>query len=386
MPQGLSLLGLVALSDELRPEAQATLAAFANTGVRLKIISGDNPRTVAALARQAGFPAGARLVSGHDLTGLDDAQFVKIAESGDIFGRIVPQQKERLVRTLRARGHYVAMIGDGVNDVLSLKQANLGIAMQSGSQAARGVADIILMGDSFGALPPAVLEGQRIIVGMQDILKLFLVRVLYVTLLVLSISSLDGFPFEPKHISVLTLLTVGIPTLALAAWARPAPVRQDNLVRRLVHFVLPAGLTVSVFGLGVFLVYYLPAYITARSNLTPIQEILAVPQSAITTFVVFCGLALIPFVEPPTRFWRGGDRLSGDWRPSYLALGLLVLYAAILAIPQVRDFFSLQPLRLVDYLLISAITVVWALCLRWIWRARVLERFLSTSLGPDSQQ
>ncbi len=108
---------------------------------------------------------------------MDDSAFDTAAVAGNIFGRITPQQKEKLVDALRRRGHYVAMIGDGVNDVLSLKKADLGIAMQSGSQATRGVADIILVNDSFAALGPAVQEGQRIVNGMQDILKLFLTRI-----------------------------------------------------------------------------------------------------------------------------------------------------------------------------------------------------------------
>ena len=135
--------------------------------MRLKIISGDNPQTVAALAKQAGLGADIKLVSGLELDQMSDDDFKRAANEATIFGRITPQQKEKLVRALRDAGNYVAMIGDGVNDVLSLKQAQLGIAMQSGSQAARGVADIILLNDSFAALLPAVREGNALLMACK---------------------------------------------------------------------------------------------------------------------------------------------------------------------------------------------------------------------------
>src|SRR5581483_1349094 len=155
LPQGMTPLGLVSLSDELRPEARQALQDFIRAGVNPKIISGDSPETVAALAKQAGLKNVA-LVSGIELAKMSAAQFREAAKTANVFGRITPQQKQKLVQTLRAEGYYVAMIGDGVNDVLSLKQANLGIALQSGTQATRAVADLVLMQDSFAALAPAV--------------------------------------------------------------------------------------------------------------------------------------------------------------------------------------------------------------------------------------
>lgn len=389
LPEGLAILGLVALNDELRPEAGDTLQAFARAGVHLKIISGDNPRTVAALARQAGFPAGAKLISGHDLASLAPDEFAAAAQKGDIFGRIVPQQKEQLVQALKDAGHYVGMIGDGVNDVLSLKRANLGIAMQSGSQAARSVADIILLNDNFGALPPSVMEGQRIINGMQDILKLFLARVLYVALLILSLAILGGFPFAPKNISILTLFTVGLPTLALAAWARPGVVRRDVLTRDLLHFVLPASLSVALGGLAVFLGYFIPAYFTAAAQtasqgIESLFQALTLPQSALTHFTLLCGLMLIVFAEPPFPFLEGGDYLTSDRRPLWMALGLLAVYVIVLLVPPLRQFFDLAALQPLDHLLLTAVALLWALVVRWAWRGKWISRFLDADLGPTS--
>ena len=203
-PDELIPLGLVALTDELRPQAYETLTAFAQAGVDLKIISGDNPETVKALAVQAGFDPEAKLISGPELDRLDDGQLDAAALEHGVFGRITPEQKERLVEALHARGRYVAMTGDGVNDVLSLKKADLGIAMQSGSQATRGVADIVLTNDSFAVLPHAITEGQRIVAGMQSVLKLFLSRTFYLAVLIIAVGMLGTFPATPKRAVVVS--------------------------------------------------------------------------------------------------------------------------------------------------------------------------------------
>ena len=384
LPQGLVPLGLISLSDELRPEASQTLAGFAQAGVRLKIISGDNPQTVAALARQAGLGMGSALsiIAGPELARLDPDAFSSAVEQVDVFGRITPHQKEEIVKALKAAGHYVAMTGDGVNDVLSLKQANLAIAMQSGSQAARGVADIILLGDSFASIPFAVMEGQRIINGMQDILKLFITRIGYTALLIISTAILGAFPYDPKQGTILTFLTVGLPSLALVAWARPGKVPRANLmIRRLLHFVLPAAVLLSLAGLGVFLAYILPGMGDEVADVTN----LALARTGLISFSILCGLLLIPFVEPPSPAWAGGDRFTGDQRPGWLALGALAGFIAILLIPPLRTFFDLYPLPAIHYLLMAAGAVIWGLLLRWVWRSRVLERFLDTRLDSDEE-
>jgi len=372
LPNRLVPVGLVSLSDELRPEANDVLSQFRAAGVRLKIISGDDARTVAALARQAGLSAQLVASSGMELSEMDEKQRASAAEVTDVFGRITPDQKEDLIRLLRQNGHYVAMIGDGVNDVLSLKRANLAIAMQTGAQATRAVADIVLLNDSFSSLPFAVQEGQRIRNGLRGILKLFLSRVLSVALLLMAVMILGAFPFDPKHISVLTTLTVGIPSIALAIWAHPGRSPSGGVTRSLAHFVLPAALTVAVAGV----VVYVFAVLTASGN----AQLRA--QTALTIVSVACGLLLLPFVQPPTRWWTGGSELSGDWRPTYLAVALFLAFLALLAIPALRSFFGLIPLGLPTYLSIAMIVGVWTVLVRLTWRARLLERFL----GVDLQQ
>lgn len=402
-------LGLLRFSDELRPHLKETLDELITNGIELKIISGDNPRTVASLAKQAGFQGELKYVSGVDLAEMSEGQFAQAVEENNVFGRITPEQKERIVDTLRSQGHYVAMIGDGVNDVLSLKKADMGIAMESGSSATRAVADMVLLGDSFEALPPAFTEGQRIINGMSDILRLFLTRVLYSALLIISTAIIGlGFPFLPKHNALIVLLSVGIPTIGLALWARPGPLRKRSLLAEIAHFVVPAAFSVLVFGLLVYIgAFYGAVTQWVDVEVTPeairsLEEFAGVDntvlradnfvleaaqltaQTALTVFTSLAGLTLVVFVEPPTSAWVGGDVYSGDKRPTIMAALLLLAFIAVLAYAPLRNFFELMPLPLEGYVLIALLAGVWAIMLRLIWRHRWLERFLQIDLSAPA--
>ncbi len=383
LPSDMKPVAVLCLSDELRQDARPTLESFVANGVTPKIISGDNPETVAALARQAGFTAKGKVVSGIELADMPDSAFDRAALEGSIFGRITPQQKECLVHALRSHGHYVAMMGDGVNDVLSLKKANLGIAMQSGTQATRSVADIVLLNDSFAALAPAVAEGQRIVNGMQDILKLFLSRIATMALMILSALVIGAFPINLRHGSLTTLFTVGVPALLLALWARPGrQERHESLARRLGEFVIPAAILGSFLGLAVF---YGTIFLRA-TGIGPLRvlgdpltygQAIAVGQTSLATFMVLTGLLLVIFVEPPTPWWTGGDVLSGDRKPTILVCVLALFFGALLVSPAMRGIFELQPLDWIDGGIIAGAILVWLFSLRFAWRRRLLEKFFS---------
>jgi len=390
LPGGMTPLGLVSLSDELRPEARDALAAFIKAGVRPVIISGDNPETVAALARQAGLGADGGdlgLVSGLDLATMDEAAFAAAAAAGTVFGRITPQQKEHLVRVLRARGAYVAMIGDGVNDVLSLKAANLGIAMQSGSQATRGVADLVLLDDSFAALVPAVAEGQRIVNGMRHILSLFLTRIASVGLVIMSALVVGEFPLALRQSSLVTLLSVGVPSVFLVLWARPGPTSTGPVGGRLARVVLPPVVLTGALSLLVFYGALLSHLARVGAPLRPIVQAQvqltrvsasdqATAQTALVSFLVLSGVLLVVFIEPPTAWWTGAAAPSDDWRPTALAAGLAAAFVAVSVAPPLRALFALSPLGLREIGLVVIALAVWTILVRWAWRGRVLERFL----------
>jgi cation-transporting P-type ATPase E len=382
LPLDLKPLGILRFSDQLRPEAYATIQGFAAAGIEVKIISGDNPQTVAALAKQAGLSANLRLISGSQLDELDEAPFTQAALNHTVFGRITPEQKAALVSSLRQSGRYVAMIGDGVNDVLSLKQANLAIAMESGSKAARGVADIVLLKDSFGALPHAFLEGQRIRNGIQDVLKLFLVRTFCVTLLIFAAALVtDNFPLQNKQSAIVALIGVGFPTMCIPIWAKPGISPRRSMVRSMLHFVIPSTLTLTLVALLVYLFYLVVAVLNLPPGLDSSEINHALPRSALVTILVMGELLLIPFLKPPSTAWVGGEPLSGDWRYSIVALILLGVYLLIVAIPPLSRFFELYPLDPVNYLFIGFVAIEWCLILRLTWRSRFLDRFLGIDLS-----
>jgi cation-transporting ATPase E len=383
LPEHLQPLGLIALEDELRPGARETLREFAVAGVRLKLISGDHPAAAYAIARQVGLASEQPPVSGAEIATLDGVRLQQVVSSADVFGRIEPRQKHAIIQALREQGHHVAMVGDGINDVLALKQANLAIALQGGAQAARAVADLVLLEDSFEALPHVVLEGQRIVRGLLDILRLFLVRVIYTALLILFVGVVQaGFPLGPRHNALLALLTVGIPTLALAAWARPERPPAGGILRWLAHFVAPAAWSTALLGFVVYMAYFLPARAAALHFAPGIEQAEALlaartlAQTALTTISVMCGLVLVVFAEPPTPFWTGGAPLSRDLRPTLLAAGLLVAYTVIVLVPPLRNMFDLATLRVSDLACLAAAAVAWAALLRWAWRSRLVERLL----------
>jgi cation-transporting ATPase E len=374
-------LGILHFSDQLRPNVAETLAEFTRAGIQLKIISGDNPDTVAALAKQAGLNQ-VDVVSGLELAQKGPAEFAQAAATATVFGRITPDQKARLVKTLRQQDRYVAMIGDGVNDVLSLKQANLGIAMESGSKATRAVADIILLKDSFGALPRAFLEGQRIRNGIRDSLALFLVRITTVTLLIFAIAMVtEGFPLINKHSALLALFGVGLPTGVFPLWAKPGKQpRQTSVINSLLHFTIPASVTMTLVSLFVYLLYLVRASLELPPGVDISQVDYTLPRTALVTVLILCHLALLPFLKPPHRMWVGGEPYSGDWRYSLAALLLALGMLLVLLIPPVRDFCELAVLSPRDIAFLFLVAFEWALILRLTWRMKFFDRFLGVDL------
>ena len=390
----LTPLALVTLRDELRPFAKETLSQFAALGVQLKIISGDNPQTVAALARQAGFE-NPRLVSGLELAQMSAEEVRVAAEEATIFGRIAPEQKQQLVAALTQGGHYVAMMGDGVNDVLSLKQAKLGIAMQSGSNATRNVADMVLLGDSYAALLPALREGKRIINGITDATYLLIGRGLAYALIIVAVMMVGlNFPFEPAQLG-LTTFSVGFPAFMLTLWARP-DARQEALLPSLLRFVLPFAVWTMLLAVILYTLAHgqvmgsladmtiPPRAISFFEQVTGLTygvgadfETMAatlMAQTQLSTFVSLATMLLVLFLQPPFAFFAVWRPVSPDRRPAYLTIALMVLFMLGLGIPPVASYFGIitVPLRASGALLIAL--VLWVLGFRLILRYRWFDK------------
>ena len=257
LPARRTVAALVTLEEDLREDAAETLDYFRSQGVHVRVISGDNPTTVGALAAQAGLTAPdgspARLMDARDLPeDLTSEAFNDAIESHDVFGRVTPEQKRAMVGALQARDHCVAMTGDGVNDALALKDADLGIAMGNGTQATKAVAQIVLVDSKFSVLPGVLSEGRRIIANMERVSSLFLAKTTYAAVLVI-VTALVGwrYPFLPRQFSYIDSLTIGIPAFFLALW--PNPRRYvPGFLRRTLSLAMPTGFILAAAALTAF--------------------------------------------------------------------------------------------------------------------------------------
>ena len=328
LPAGLAPLGIVVLAEAMRPEAAETVAFLTREGVRTRVISGDAPGTVRAVAIAAGIPgADGPAVSGADLPDTPEA-LADTAEATAVFGRITPEQKRALVRAMTARGRYVAMTGDGVNDVLALKEARLGIAMGQGSQIAKGVADLVLLSNSFATVPRAVAEGRRIIRNTHRVAKLFVAKSVYSALVLATLGLAPiAYPFLARQITIASTLTIGVPAFFLALAPSEGPVRRESFMRSLIAFVVPAGVVTAAT--------IVAGYLVVRGPLdAPVIE----GRTAAVLITTGMGLAIVVEVE------RGLERRRvRPWVWAMVAFFALLLTAG-LRLPFLRDYFALtQP-------------------------------------------
>jgi cation-transporting P-type ATPase E len=315
-------VGLVLLSEELRPETRETVAWLQDQGVELKVLSGDRPETVASIAHDAGI-AGAAV----DASQLpeDEEELRRLVLGTSVFGRIAPEEKQRVVEALRRSGRYVAMVGDGVNDVPALKAAQLAIAQGSGTQMARTVADVVLVESEFSAVPAMVAEGRKILRNVQRVAKLFVTKSAFAAFLVLSVGLTPiAYPLLPRHLTLAASLTIGIPGFFLALAPSRGGYSSKGFLRQLARFSLPAG---TAAGLGVLSSYFFALNVLDLD----VRE----ARTVATTTLVLVGLYLILALE-------------AEGRRRSTAIGLLVLallagYVVVLVLPFARDFFLLAP-------------------------------------------
>jgi cation-transporting P-type ATPase E len=338
-------LALVALSDELRPEAGAVLEALAAQGIAFKVISGDNPETVRATVAHLKLPlARDPVVTGDMLASAPDA--TELITRRGVFGRVNPQQKVEIVKTLEAEGRFVAMIGDGVNDVLPIKTAQLGIAMGEGSQATKTVAGLVLENNNFALLPETLEEGRTIVRNLRRSAKLFLTKNVYSLLLILpGALGLLGlpFPYVPQQVTLLNWLVIGMPALviALSRERSRAPTRSDFL-REVGWFAIRTGVVFALAGLVILLLA-----VRVWGDDIPTQRTLL-----LSTLVLLGITALF-------RALRDGESvpLVGDTKFRWVAVAAMPLYLLALYWPPSQRFFQLVGLDWGDWLRVLAVVV-----------------------------
>jgi magnesium-transporting ATPase (P-type) len=357
-PPRLTPLALVVLEETLRADAAETIAFIRSEDVDLKLISGDARATVTAVAYAVGVPADAGVIDGSELPE-DPEQLAAAAQRSTIFCRIAPEQKKALVEALRASGRYTAMIGDGVNDVPALKQARLAVAMGSGAQVTKGIADIVLLEDEFARLPEAVAEGRRIARNIHRLGRLYLTKSVYAAALILLVAMPGfAFPFLPRHLTLAVFLTIGIPSFVLALAPSDGPLYRGRLLRALAAFAVPAGLATA---LGSILCFFLVDTVFGGS--------LEAGRTAATTTLIVLGLSFVLLLE------RGPGREHIAIQSYMLAMvaGLGALFALILAAAPVRDFFEMTLLNASQWFLALLCSAVGLTIASLLWRLPQIE-------------
>jgi cation-transporting ATPase E len=325
-PPAFEPLGLVVLEERLRDDAADTIDFLYRQGVEVKVMSGDSPTTVAAVAERVGIRVGERAWQGSELPD-DPEQLKQVAATVTVFARLTPEHKRLLIDALRQNGAYVAMMGDGVNDVPAMKGARLAVALGSGTQLAKSVADAVLVSDRFGAIPDAVAEGRRIIGNIQRVAKLFVTKSVFAAFVIATFGLWTGeFPLLPRHLSLAATFTVGVPGFVLALGPASGIPEAGGFVRRVLRFALPAG---AVMGAATLVAYLAVGDVRGHSD--------SEARTAAVTVYVAIGLYLLLVLD--------AERMQRSRRYAALVVALAASlgagYLLVLGTPSLREFFAL---------------------------------------------
>lgn len=324
LPGDLRPAALVLFEERVRPDARDTLRYFTEQGVTLKVISGDNPRTVGAVASRVGLESAEDPIDARELPD-NQQELAEVLEHHSVFGRVSPQQKRAMVGALQSRGHVVAMTGDGVNDALALKDADIGVAMGSGAPATRATAQLVLLDGKFATMPGVVAEGRRVIANIERVANLFVTKTVYSILIALSVVATEiflvrgwSFPFLPRHLTLIGDLTIGIPAFFLSL----APNKQryvPGFLSRVFRFAIPAGILAATATML--------AYGLARAEDASLKQ----SRTTATLVLLVVGLGVLVLLARPFSIWRG-----------VLVGFILGAASVVLAVPAFRDFFALD--------------------------------------------
>jgi cation-transporting ATPase E len=319
LPPGLTPVALVMFAEKVRPDAADTLAYFHDQGVKLRVISGDNPRTVAAVAARVGLPGAD---GGFDARELPDDrdQMADVLEEHTVFGRVTPQQKRAIVGALQSKGHVVAMTGDGVNDALALKDADIGVAMGSGAAATRAVAQLVLLDGRFATMPGVVAEGRRVIANIERSANLFVTKTVYAVLLAIAVVIAGWpYPYLPRHLTIVSTFTIGIPGffLALAPNSRRYI---PGFIVRVLRFTIPAG---TVAASAALIMYGIARY----GHDLPTREV----RTSSALVLIAVALWVLVLQARPFNWWK-----------TLLVASMVGSIVLILVIPPLRDFYAVQ--------------------------------------------
>ena len=318
LPPGLTPSALAVFEERLRPDAEATIGYLLAQGITIRVLSGDSPDTVGAVAARVGVPGAEHPVDARSLPD-GQAELAEIIDRTSVLGRVQPHQKRDIVTALQAKGHVVAMTGDGVNDIPALKEADLGMAMGSGSAATRAVGRLVLLDSSFAAVPRILGEGRRVIANVERVANLFVTKTAYAVLLAVAVGiAAVPYPFFPRHLTLVSGLTIGIPGFFLT-FAPGEPRARAGFVDRVLAFALPAGVVAGAATVA--------AYLLARETYGATNP---EAQTIATLTLMILGIAVLALVARPLTAVRA-------LLVAAMALGGVLAWV----VPFARHFFDL---------------------------------------------
>ena len=378
-------VAVISIRDEVRPDCRDTIQVFLDNGMDLKVISGDDPVTVDALFSIADIPGERKIISGPELDAMDPETFEKTVLETNIFGRMKPENKQAVIEALKKNGRYVAMIGDGVNDVKSLKTAQVGVALESGSGAARGVADMVLVNDNFSALPKALVEGRRTVSGMRDILKIYLTRNIALAIMFIAIYVFIGYlPMIPIQNTYYAFVSVTIMAFFMTIFAKPDD-NKNLILPDVLRFCVPSAIMIAGVGLAVYAGFWMMSsngilvidwqHMADIAGLDSVDALLEkyswgagavnvdeiVARSAMLFFVSTAGILQMLLVCPRFKFLSADGRTNKSIIPIALVIFVfLVIFAMYAYFPIVAvDLVELVLFPTEAYVLLIGIVVVW---------------------------
>ena len=402
----LTPLALFAIEDEVRSDCRQTIDVFLRNNMDIKVISGDDPATVDALFTIAKIPGHRKIISGDELAKMTPEEFDRAALETNIFGRMKPDQKEDVIDSLRKQGRYVAMVGDGVNDVKSLKKAHVGVALESGSGAARGVADMVLVNDDFSALPASLVEGKKTVSGMRDILKIYISRNFALAFIIgIIILITQNAPFTPVQNFYYSFFATTVTAFFMAIWAHPSD-NKDLVLPGVLRYTIPTAIWTAICAIAIYMVVLnfadtgmFATYDTAAwaelwdewfegEKETQVRDLSQATASAVMIlFLGLTGAMQIFVVQPYTKFLSvdNPSRENRDIRP--VILGFLLIGGAILFynIALLLQLMEIPQLPLNTQAAVFLIAVIWLVVHHYVVKTKRLD-FINNSVDEHYRQ
>lgn len=386
LPEALIPMARLSISDVVQPEAKKAIRDLSGLDVNIKIMSTDSSERTVLVAKELGLADDLlSSISGDELALQTPKEYSRLVTENTIFSEIYPSESAKIIQKIRDQDEYVAIVGNDTNDLPAMRQADLRMALKSGSQATIVLSDIILLEDTLKNLPSVLRTGQRLVNGVLDTFKLWLSHVISILLMILVIMVLRMrlFPHQPVHGSLIAVFTITLPNIVMSAWSSAGRLTTIEMRRRLLNFIVPTAITLTILTFAVYFVFLnrLPspnfsAWVTKHLNYANVQVFYA--ELGVTYALLVAGWLRLFFLQPPSKFWIGAAPLRGDKRVYSLVAFMVASLIFVISVPTFQVWFKMTWLPYwTDYLIIAMFVAIWVFLLNIIWRFRLIESIMN---------